>query len=206
MSDSRTDKPVGRVAGLWRYPVKSMAGEALAEVDVPSFANPARPDKSAVIVQTPSGTIFDSADSMLAAELQSGGTRIIKHDRGIFDTFPLSLISTRTIDRLSEVAGVELAVARFRPNILVEAMGEAQFPEDGWLGCILQIGGLRMRVDERDGRCSVITIDPLTAESSPSILRSVTGDRQGCAGVYGTTVKPGRVAVNDAVFIESGGR
>ena len=48
-----------------------------------------------------------------------------------------------------------------------------QFPEDGWLGCI---------------------------------LRSVTGDRQGCAGGYGTTVKPGRVAAGDPVFIESGGR
>ena len=32
MSDS--GEVVGRVSGLWRYPVKSMAGEALAQADV----------------------------------------------------------------------------------------------------------------------------------------------------------------------------
>ncbi len=34
MNDSRKGKLVGRVAGLWRYPVKSMGLEALAEVEV----------------------------------------------------------------------------------------------------------------------------------------------------------------------------
>src|SRR5689334_15649224 len=34
MHDSRNGGPVGRVVGLWRYPVKSMGAEALAEVDV----------------------------------------------------------------------------------------------------------------------------------------------------------------------------
>ena len=59
-----------------------------------------------------------------------------------------------------------------------------------------------MRVDKRDGRCVVITIDPVTAERSPAILRTVADERQGCLGVYGTTVEPGDVAVNDAVLIE----
>src|SRR3546814_2338588 len=34
MNDSLDARHVGRVTGLWRYPVKSMGGEALAEVDV----------------------------------------------------------------------------------------------------------------------------------------------------------------------------
>jgi hypothetical protein len=34
VDDSRSGKCVGRVAGLWRYPVKSMAAEALTEIDV----------------------------------------------------------------------------------------------------------------------------------------------------------------------------
>ena len=34
MHDFRNQSPAGRVVGLWRYPVKSMAAEALAEVDV----------------------------------------------------------------------------------------------------------------------------------------------------------------------------
>jgi hypothetical protein len=49
----------------------------------------------------------------------------------------------------------------------------------------------------------VITIDPSTLEREPAILRAVARDRQGCAGVYGSTVEPGRVALNDPVFVES---
>jgi uncharacterized protein YcbX len=240
MHVQQNGRPVGRVVGLWRYPVKSMAAEALPAVDVswhgfagdrrwafirngvvqsgfpwltlrecaqmshyrPSFVDPAQPDKSPTIVRTPSGIVLDVADPALGAELCPDGVRVIKQDRGIFDTFPLSLISTQTIDRLGGMTGAHLDVQRFRPNILVEAADETPFPEDGWVGCVLRIGGLRMRVDKRDGRCAVITIDPATTERNPAILRTVARERQGCLGVYGSTVEPGRVAVSDAVLIE----
>ena len=236
-------RPVGRVVGLWRYPVKSMGAEALAEADVswhgfagdrrwafirngveqsgfpwltlrergdmnhylPSFVEPARPDQSPTVVRTPSGTLFDVADPALAAELCPTGARVIRQARGIFDTFPLSLITTQTIGRLGDMAGARLNVERFRPNILVEAADEAPFPEDSWVGCVLRIGGARMRVDKRDGRCVVITIDPMTTERNPAILRTVARDRQGCLGVYSSTVEPGRVAVNDPVLLDSPG-
>lgn len=237
---SRHGRQVGRVVGLWRYPVKSMGAEALAETDVswhglagdrrwafirngaahngfpwltlrdredmshylPFFVEPARPDKSPTVVRTPSEVVFDVADPALGAELWPCGARVIKQARGIFDTFPLSLITTQTIVRLGEMVGARLDIQRFRPNLLVEAAEEAPFAEDGWVGCVLRIGSLRMRVDKRDGRCVVITIDPVTAEHNPAILRAVARDRQGCLGVYGSTVEPGRVAVNDPVLIE----
>lgn len=243
MDGSRNGRHIGRVVGLWRYPVKSMAGEALAEVDVswhgfagdrrwafirngvtpsgfpwftlrqrqnmshyrPSFVEPARPDKSRTVVQTPSGAVVDVADSALGAELDPSGVRVIKQDRGIFDTFPLSLITTQTIAQLGRTLDIPLDVQRFRPNILVEATNEGPFPEDGWVGCVLRIGGMRMRVDKRDGRCVVITIDPETTERNPAILRAVAEDRQGCLGVYGSTVEPGRVALNDPILVESSG-
>ena len=241
MHDSRNGRHVGRVVGLWRYPVKSMGAEELAEVDVswhglagdrrwafirngvvqsgfpwltlreredlshyrPSFVEPARPDTSPTVVRTPSGGLFGVADPALGAELCPGGARVIKQDRGIFDTFQLALITTQTIVRLGEMVGARLDVQRFRPNILVEAADGAPFAEDGWVGSVLRIGGMRMRVDKRDGRCVVITIDPVTTERNPAILRAVARDRQGCLGVYGSTVEPGRVAVNDPVLIES---
>ena len=34
MPDSRNGRQVGRAVGLWRYPLKSMGAEAIAEVDV----------------------------------------------------------------------------------------------------------------------------------------------------------------------------
>jgi hypothetical protein len=172
---------------------------------LPSFVQPDEPDKSRTVVRTPSGASFDVADPALAAELCPDGARVIRQDRGIFDTFPLSLVTTHTLSRLGERVGTRLDVERFRPNILVEATNAEAFAEDGWVGCVLRIGGLRMRVDKRDGRCAVITIDPLTSERNPAILRTVVQERQGCVGVYGSTVQPGRIALNDAVIVESRG-
>jgi len=240
VEDSRSAKQVGRVVGLWRYPVKSMAAEPLSVADVswhglagdrrwafvrdgmtrsgfpwltirerrdmshyrPSFADPARPDKSQTVVRTPAGEVYDVADPALGSELSAHGAQAIRQNRGIFDTFPLSLITTQTIAQLGKKVGAKLDVQRFRPNFLVQADDDAPFVEDTWVGCVLKVGGMRMRVDKRDGRCVVITIDPVTSERDTSILRTVIDDREGCLGVYGSTVDPGRVALNDVVLVE----
>jgi hypothetical protein len=239
MRENDQKRPLGRVVGLWRYPVKSMAGERLTEVEVswhgfagdrrwafirndarpsgfpwltlrersdmsqfsPSFVDPIRPDKSSTIVTTPAGVEFDVADPVLAEDLFPR-VQAIKQNRGTFDTFPLSLITTQTIDRLGQMVGTQLDVARFRPNIVVQTAEPLPFLEDSWVGCVLRIGGIRMRVDKRDGRCVVITINPATTERNPAILRAVARDRQGCLGVYGTAVEPGRIELDDRVFLE----
>ena len=241
MSEISSAIPVGRVVGLWRYPVKSMGAESLKQVDVnwnglsgdrrwafvrgnvvqsgfpwltlrdcpdmaqytPSFRDPANPDTSPTIVKTPSGRVIDITDSALGAELSQNGARVIRQARGIFDSFPLSLITTQTIARLGELVGENLDIQRFRPNVLVEAIDNAPFQEDGWVGRVLLLGDLHMRVDKRDGRCVVITIDPVTARRNPAILRAVNRERQGSLGVYGTTVKPGNVVINDTVQMEA---
>lgn len=234
---------VGRVAGLWRYPVKSMKAETLTEAQVSwhglegdrrwafvrdgvpqsgfpwltlrdrddmnryraSFTDPGKPDTSPTAVQTPSSAVFDVTDPALSAELYPDGARVIRQSRGTFDAFPLSLITTQTIANLGEIVGEQLDAQRFRPNILVEAASDGPFPEDAWVGRVLRLGDVRMRVDKRDGRCVVITIDPVTSKRNPAILRGVADERQGCLGVYGSTVKPGRVAINDSVLIEPEG-
>ncbi len=127
---------------------------------------------------------------------------VIKQDRGVFDTMPLSLISARTVQGLRELAGRPLERQRFRPNLLVEAVGDVAFPEEAWVGGILRIGTVRMRVDRRDQRCVIVTVDPHSGERDPAILRQIARHRDGCAGVYGSTVTPGRVAVGDDVFFE----
>lgn len=230
---------VGRVLGLWRYPVKSMAAEPLDDAEVswfgvagdrrwafvrpglsgsgfpwltlreqpalrrhrPRLAEPGRPDRSATLVDTPDGASFEITDPALAARL-GDGVRVMRQDRGIFDTFPLSLISAQAIAGLQALAGRPLDAARFRPNLLLDVPGEEPFPEDAWLGAVLRIGTLRLRIDQRDGRCAVITLDPATDEREPALLRTLTAQRQGCLGVYGSTVQPGRVAVGDTVWLE----
>ena len=221
---------VGVVTALWRYPVKSMAGEALEEADVswhglagdrrwafvregversgfpwltirersdmlryvPSLEDPGRPDASRIVVRTPSGDELDVIDPALAAEL-GHGARVIKQNRGVFDTMPLSLLSVQSVERLRP----GLDPRRFRPNILVEGAGE-----DEWVGRTLQIGGMRMRVDQHDERCVVVNVDPETTERDPSILRKIAQERDSRFGVYGSVVAPGRIAVGDPVVVD----
>ncbi len=230
---------VGRVVALWRYPVKSMAGEELDCADVswhglagdrrwafirpgqvgsgfpwltirqrpelaryrPRLTEPDRPDASPALVCTPTGGELDVAAPALAAEL-GRGVRVLKQNRGIFDTMPLSLLTTQTIASLGRLVGTALAPARFRPNLLVDAVDGGDFPEDAWVGRVLRIGGFRMRVDKRDQRCVVVTVDPVTLRRDPAVLRAIARERDARLGVYGSTVAPGRVAVGDPVELE----
>ena len=230
---------VGRVAAIWRYPVKSMKAEELDEVQVswnglagdrrwafireghvqsgfpwltirdlpematyrPHFAEPERPSGSQTLVRTPSGADLDVADPALAAEL-GPAVRVIKQDRGVFDTMPLSLLTTRALAGLGRLIGSDLTGVRFRPNFLVEA-AEGDFPEDSWIGRVVRVGQLRMRVDQRDNRCVMVTIDPETLHKNPAVLRAIAQHRDNQFGVYGSTVEPGRVKVGDPVALES---
>jgi uncharacterized protein len=229
---------VGRVAALWRYPVKSMAAEPLEEVEVawagfagdrrwafvrsgiersgfpwmtirqrsnmgeyrPSFVDPSRPDDSRTVVRTPTGDELEVVDPALAAELGEG-VRVIKQDRGVFDAMPLSLISTQSVAALGALVGSELDPLRFRPNLLIEA--SEPYEEETWVGSVVRVGGMAMRVDQQDERCAIVTVDPVTSERNPAVLRTIAQQRDTCMGVYGSTVTPGRVAVGDPVVLES---
>ena len=166
----------------------------------PFYTERARPNASATLVRTPSGGELDVADLALAAEL-GPGVRVIRQDRGVFDTMPLSLLTTQTLASLGRLVGTGLAAGRFRPNLLVDADGH-DFTEDAWVGRVLRIGGLRMRVDMRDQRCVMVTIDPVTLHRNPAILRAIARERDNRLGVYGSTVEPGQVAVGDPVELE----
>ncbi|ANM29479.1 hypothetical protein ABI59_07610 [Acidobacteria bacterium Mor1] len=240
MSDVSALERVGTVVGLWRYPVKSMAAEALKRADVgwqgldgdrrwafvrddvrgsgfpwltirqnpgmqqyrPAFVDETAAESSAVEVRTPAGVRLGVDEPKLAAELWPKGASAIKQNRGAFDTFPLSLITVQTVRQLGELVGEPLEVARFRPNILVDTGTDEPFPEDAWVGRTLRIGSARLRVDKRDGRCVVITVDPETSERNPAVLRAVAQEREGCLGVYGSTVEPGGLSLGDPVVSE----
>lgn len=181
------------------------------------FADPERLRTSAVLVTTPGGDELDVTDPALAARL-GDGVRVIRQNRGTFDALPLSLMTTQTVAGLSAlvdpgagsgpahfvdpIVPAPLDPLRFRPNLLIEATDDAAaFPEDAWVGATLRIGGLEMRVDERDQRCVMVNVDPETGERNAAILKNIAQNRESCLGVYGSTVRPGRVAVGDAVTI-----
>jgi uncharacterized protein YcbX len=233
-----TARLIGKVAALFRYPVKSMAGEPLTSVDVnwngfagdrrwafirgdlvrsgfpwltirenpkmwqymPRFVEPDRPDASVTMVRTPSGGELDVVDPLLANEL-GHNSRVIKQDRGVFDAFPLSFLTTQSVASLGASVGETLDMRRFRPNLYIESDEGGDAPENSWIGATIQIGEMQMRIDKRDKRCVVINVDPVTTEKDPAILRSVAQERDTRFGVYGTPVQPGKVKVGDTVSI-----
>jgi uncharacterized protein YcbX len=234
------EREVGSVSGLWRYPVKSMAAEALRSVDVgwhglagdrrwafvragtersgfpwltireapqlwryePYFTDSENVEASKTVVKTPDGSELEVADPALAAHF-GDGVRVMKQYSGIFDVMPLSLLTVQSVEELSASVGLPLTPSRFRPNILIDAPAGGAFSEDGWTGSVLRVGGMRLRVDQRDKRCVMINIDPSSSNSDPRVLRAVATERDSRFGVYGTVVETGKIAVGDSVFRES---
>jgi uncharacterized protein len=230
--------PVGIVTGLWRYPVKSMAAEALTAASVswagmagdrrwalvraasgsngfpwhtirenpamwtyvPRLLNPDRPDKSEIEVRTPDGRTYALTDPRLADELGTG-LRIMRLDRGLFDAMPISLITAATASALCGLAGVPANELRFRPNIVIASATGAPYAEDTWVGSTLRIGDVAVRVDRRDSRCVTVNVNPRTGQPDGPVLKVIGQHRGTYAGVYGTTVQPGRLAVGDDVTI-----
>jgi hypothetical protein len=165
----------------------------------PRFVDHENPNASETRVRTPSGGDFDVVDPAFAAEL-GPGVRVIRQSLGVFDTFPLSLLTTQSVSAVGAACGLSLTAERFRPNLLVEAMTSEPFQEDALVGVNLRIGEMVMRVDKRDGRCVVVNVDPETTESDPRVLKTIAQERGAYLGVYGSVVRPGALGVGDDVI------
>jgi uncharacterized protein YcbX len=166
------------------------------------FADTTDVESSKTIVTTPDGLEFEVTDPQLSQRL-GDGVRVMKVYSGIFDTFPLSLLSVQSVAGLSGLVGQALTPLRFRPNIVINATDAEPFPEDRWAGAVLRIGELRCRLDKRDQRCVMVNIDPAdSASTNPAVLRAIAKDRNAHFGMYGTTVQPGTVSIGDPVVLE----
>lgn len=93
---------------------------------------------------------------------------------GFADGFPFLLLSTASLDGLNAKLAQALPMQRFRPNIVVE--GCAPHAEDDWR--VIRIGGIVFRVVKPCARCSITTVDPLTAERGVEPLRTLATYRR----------------------------
>jgi uncharacterized protein len=236
---------VAVVRALYRYPVKSMAGETLNEIElgwhgfegdrhfafvrtnelvgVPWLTASRVPElllykphyvnddiaKGLVHVQTPEGLEMALSDARLAerlSHLYGSNVYPMRLDSGIFDQASLSLISQETIAAVSDETSRTLEIARFRPNIVVELLDGPPFTEDTWVGRRLKFGTSHdapaMRVTERDIRCVMVNIDPVTLEKDAKVLKTIAQQHETCLGIYGSTERIGRIRVGDIISLE----
>jgi hypothetical protein len=235
---------VGEIEALFRYPVKSMGGEALDEAELgwhgldgdrrlafrriddrrgfpwltasrlPElilFA-PVRRGAHATgslptHVRTPGGEELDLFGQELAAEIggRHGSPVEMTHlDRGIFDEASISAITSATVGEIAELVGQRPEVRRFRPNILISSLQSDPFEEDAWVGGVLSFGEgdavAAIAVTNWDERCSMVTLDPDSGLRTPEVLKAIVRERDNKAGVYGTVIRCGRLAVGQPLY------
>jgi len=207
-----------RVAELWRYPVKSLAGERLESVEILPTGIPGdrvvqvydarggvvtsrttpgllglRGTMSAAGEPLVDGASWTAPEVAKAIETIAGrGARLARHEGPErFDVLPLLVATDGAIDAL------RLDRRRFRPNILVS--GVEGLAERTWPGRRALIGDAIVAFEKLRGRCVMTTYDPDTLEQDVSILRRIVDEMGGRLALDSYVIQGGLVRVGDRV-------
>jgi uncharacterized protein YcbX len=128
-----------------------------------------------------------------------------------FDLFPVSVLTSSTLDRLNDLRPESRFDARrFRMNVIVGTEEEG-FVENEWLGRDLAIGDdVRLRVAIPDPRCVMTTLSQDDLPKDNEVLRTLVRNnrldvagsgRYPCAGVYAVAESVGAMHTGDAVSL-----
>jgi uncharacterized protein YcbX len=124
------------------------------------------------------------------------------------DVTPILLTSTTSLADLSERAGCDFDIRRFRPNLVIS--GAVPFAEDTWRE--IRIGAVRFRVAAPCARCTITTRDPDTGEQIDPYepLRTLKRFHRAANGkaIFGQYLIPdneGIVGIGDKVEVLSAG-
>jgi len=165
-------------------------------------------DEFKVSIETPEGVTYDDIeDPAFIADLEKltgRSLRIHTTQRGQFDARPVSIFSVSAAAKLGEELGMDIDKRRFRANFYVEWENqEDPFYEFSLIGKTLKIGDwLEVVIVERDPRCTMITLDPDTAEETPKLLQHVARNQGGDAGVFAAVLQRGRVNKGDPIILK----
>jgi uncharacterized protein YcbX len=163
---------------------------------------------AAVVIRTPHGEELDIRDPRLLAEIADVAgepLRLVRLWRRAYDSAgaDVSIITTQSIQAISDMAERPLEAPRFRPNVLVEATAEAPFREDKWVGSSVAIGGgsdpARLRLTRKDARCRIVSLDPHTGDEDARIHRMIVGTRKNSLGAYATVERTGTIVVGQVL-------
>jgi uncharacterized protein YcbX len=207
-----------RVAELWRYPVKSLAGERLDRAVVTTNGivgdrvlhvrgrrdhvitarNRPRllalhgtlgPDSEPLIDGRPWTAPESSAAVREAAGPEATLARCDGPER--FDVLPL-LVATD-----GAIAALDVDGRRLRPNIVIG--GVTGVAERQWPGRRLRIGDVVISMEKLRGRCVMTTWDPDTQVQDVSVLRRIVENFGGTMALDSAVVSGGTMAIGDLV-------
>jgi uncharacterized protein YcbX len=124
-----------------------------------------------------------------------------------FDAFPLSVLTSSSLEQLSEFEPQSRFDARrFRMNVIVDTPARG-FVENDWLGRRLAIGDdVRIAVARPDPRCVMPSLAQEELPRDPGVLKAlghnridVAGSLYPCAGIYAVVEATGTIHGNDQV-------
>lgn len=207
------------LSGLWRYPVKSLRGEAL---DVAELTLDGIVGDRTVHVVGPRGPLTGRTRYGLLTIPASTGPGGVPHVGGFAWDSPAAAAVVRrhagSSARLAAYDGPERfdvgnlliatdgAVERFghdirrlRPNLLIS--GVTADDEVTWPGRALAIGDALVGMHSVRDRCVVTTIDPDSGEQDLDILRGIREVFGGQLALNGWVIRPGTVRIGDPVAL-----
>jgi uncharacterized protein len=207
------------VAALWRYPVKSLAGERLemavlgpdgiagdriVRVRGPEGVRTSRRQYRLLGLR---GTLdshgrprinnysWDSPEALALVKGAAGADAWLEAWESVdrFDILPL-LVATD-----GAIAAFGRDVRRLRPNIVIG--GVQGLAEREWPGAMLHINDAVVRLDSLRGRCHMTTIDPDTLEVDPGVLRDIVRRFDNKLALNADVVRAGTIRVGDPVSL-----
>lgn len=207
------------IAEIWRYPVKSLAGNLLAAAELSRLG--VIHDREIVIVHgdrvvtarrypkllglrgaldaeevpTVNGHRWDSSEAQALAEEAVGGSVRLVQAAGPerFDILPLLVATDGAITSL----GVD--GRRLRPNIVVG--GVPGLEERAWPGRRIQVGPALIKAVQLRQRCVMTTYDPDTQVQDLNVLKRIVAEFEGTMALDCAVLTPGVIRVGDAVEI-----
>jgi uncharacterized protein YcbX len=206
---------LGHIEAVYRYPVKSLAGEPLSDAIV--LADGLEGDRiHALMVDDPqherAGKTYRGKENNLlhtlsdteracALAAQRGVAVALSEPGRHFDMAAVSLLFDTWLADVAQRVGSTLEPLRFRPNLF--ARGEAGFTyaEPQMIGLRLQAGSVLLEVVDTNRRCVTPTYDLQSGESNPAILRTIAQERDNVVGVYCRVVTPGTLRPGDTIRI-----
>jgi uncharacterized protein YcbX len=212
-----------RLAEIWRYPVKTMAGERLDRVAIGPLGvagdrvvHVARRDGRTITSRSHPGflglrgTLGDDgeprvdgqpwASAEVAARVEAlggPGARLVR-DEGAerFDVLPL-LVATD-----GAIAAFGHDRRRLRPNLIID--GVEGLAERDWPGCCLRVGAALIGVQSLRLRCIMTSYDPDTQAQDKQITRSIYERFDGKLALDCFVLEAAEVAVGDEVRVVRG--
>ena len=205
------------VKGLWRYPVKTLAGVPLETAELTPTGIPGdrivhvrgpegvRTSRRQHLLLGLKGTLgpdgwplvnghrWDSEEALQLVRRAAGADAWLAAHDGVerFDVLPL-LVATD-----GAVAAFGRDIRRLRPNILIG--GVPGMDETRWPGGELHIGEAVVRLDSLRGRCPMTTVDPDSLERDPEVLKDIGRRFGGRLALNAEVSRPGTIRVGDPV-------